>query len=449
VRSAIYAILPKNDRFPHALPTFLCVRAVGPNVSWYNLLISDPPRHSDLSSARDRATFSMCEISLSTEENEMTPQQSRQRSGRQQRASSGGEDAQLGAALRPLVEGIVSDQVGKISKELKNSLTPLEQEVRKRLDGMNQVIQEMRQAAETQVAEVVHQIVSEKIAELPPQTLEIVVNDRSPQRLERQHYLFEVALRMMSAKDLRGAPVNLALVGPTQTGKSTMAVNAAKALGLDIVVQPFNQQTSKSELMGYMSASGTFVQSPFYKAFKEGLVFLAEEWDAASPATALILNTATSNRMVTFPNGETVNAHKNFRIVYSMNTFGTGPDDRYTGRTRLDLSTLERAVTLYVPPDPGLEAALVGVASKASPKANITAGGRFRSNKQILDTIDEIRDAVGKLGLRYEITPKATIHAVALHEAGFGRDVILESCVWKGMPTVTRDKIKTRVATIK
>lgn len=376
----------------------------------------------------------------------MTPQPSRRRSGQPQRASSGGEDALLGAALRPLVEGIVVDQVGKISKELKHALTPLEQEVRKQLDGMNQVIQEMRKAAEVQVAEAIHQIVSEKIAELPPQTLEIVVNNRDPQRLERQHYLFEVALRMMSAKDLRGLPVNLALVGPTQTGKSTMAVNAAKALGVDIIVQPFNQQTSKSELMGYMSANGTFVQSPFYKAFKEGFVFLAEEWDAAHPATALILNTATSNRLVTFPNGETVKAHKNFQMVYSMNTFGTGPDDRYTGRIRLDLSTLERAVTLFVPRDSGLEAALVGVASKASPKANIAAGGRFRSNKQILDTIDAIRGAVEKLGLRYEISARATIHAVALHEAGFGRDMILESCVWKGMPTATRNKIATDVA---
>jgi midasin (ATPase involved in ribosome maturation) len=212
------------------------------------------------------------------------------------------------------------------------------------------------------------------------------------------------------------------------------------------MLQPFNPQTTKSELVGYMDATGKYVESPFYKSFKQGKLFIADEFDAANPAVATVLNAAVANRVMTFPNGETVKAHKDFRTMFAMNTYGTGGDDRFTGRGRLDLATLDRMVFLYVPIDPGLEASLVGIKNEKSPRVDVTEGGRFRNEREILHQIVSVRGAVEKEKLRYSISPRATIHACALHNAGFGKKIIMESCVWRGIPESEKSKIQKSMA---
>jgi hypothetical protein len=272
-------------------------------------------------------------------------------------------------------------------------------------------------------------LVNERLGMLPPQRMEICLNKEAIANLPRQHYLFETALRMLEARDDFGTPLNVALVGPAGTGKTRMGLNAARALQEEFILQPFNPQTTKSELVGYMDATGRYVESPFYKAFKQGKLFIADEFDAANPAVATVLNAAVSNRVMTFPNGETVRAHEHFRAMFAMNTYGTGGDDRYTGRSRLDLATLDRMVFLYVPIDPGLEAALVGIPDVASPSVDITEGGRFGSERDILHEIVSVRGAIEREKLRYSVSPRATIHACALHKAGFGKKMIMEACV--------------------
>ncbi|MEY4702052.1 MAG: hypothetical protein RL326_2239 [Pseudomonadota bacterium] len=284
-------------------------------------------------------------------------------------------------------------------------------------------------------------LVNERFGMMPPQRIEIHLKDEVIANMPRQHYLFETALRMLEARDSFGTPLNLALVGPAGTGKTRMGINAAQALKEEFILQPFNPQTTKSELVGYMDATGKYVESPFYKAFKQGKLFIADEFDAANPAVATVLNAAVSNRVMTFPNGETVKAHENFRTMFAMNTYGTGGDDRYTGRGRLDLSTLDRMVFLHVPIDPGLEAALVGIPDVASPAMSVAEGGRFEGEREILHQIVSVRGAIEKEKLRYSVSPRATIHACALHKAGFGKKMIMEACVWRGMPESERSKI--------
>jgi AAA domain (dynein-related subfamily) len=250
--------------------------------------------------------------------------------------------------------------------------------------------------------------------------------------LSRQHYMFPVLLRMLCIRDKNANPLNIAITGPAGNGKTSMALATAEALGIDPVLQPFTPQTTKSDLLGYMDASGKYVASPFYQAFVKGKIFIADEFDAANPSIAVTLNAAVANRMLTFPNLETVKAHPNFRAVFVMNTNGTGADHQYTGRMRQDAATLDRLVHLHVPIDKGLEAGIADVPQK-SPKIDLLEGGRFEDNTEILEIVRSVRQVAQELDMKYIFSPRATLHATAMHAGGFGKKWIMDSCIWRGM----------------
>lgn len=289
-------------------------------------------------------------------------------------------------------------------------------------------------------------LINERLGQLPAQRVELFKSDVLVGTIPRQHFLFSAVVRLLGATDRFGTPLNVALVGPPGTGKTRMCLNCAQALGEEFVLLPFNPQTTKSEILGYMDANGHYVESPFYKAFKHGKLYIADEFDAANPAVATIQNAAVSNRVMTFPNGETVTAHEKFRAIYCMNTYGLGADDRFTGRSRLDMATLDRMVFVLIPIDPGLEASLIGIPDVASPESQIDKGGRFENENAILHRVITIRGVVEKEHLRYCVSPRSTIHACAMHDAGFGREWIEECCIWRGMPKNERERIQKLAA---
>lgn len=273
--------------------------------------------------------------------------------------------------------------------------------------------------------------------------LSIELYDPAEQRttyLSRQHFMFPALLRLLCIRDRNDQPLNIAVTGPAGNGKTSMALNCADALGIQPVLQPFTPQTTKSDLLGYMAANGQFVASPFYEAFTKGKIFIADEFDAANPAIAVTLNAAVANRTLTFPNLETVKAHPNFRAVFVMNTLGRGADHQYTGRMRQDAATLDRMVYLEVPIDKGLEAAIANV-EKGSPAIDLTKGGRFSGNNEILGIVQSVREAIERLQMKYIVSPRATLHATAMHMGGFGKNWIMDCCVWRGMSETDRKLI--------
>lgn len=255
--------------------------------------------------------------------------------------------------------------------------------------------------------------------------------------LSRQHYMFPVLLRLLCVRDRNGNPLNTAVVGPAGNGKTSMALGCSEALGIDAILQPFNPQTTKSDLLGYMAADGKYVPSPFYEAFTKGKIFIADEFDAANPSIAVTLNAAVANRTLTFPNLETVKAHPNFRAIFIMNTGGTGADHQYTGRMRQDAATLDRMVYLHVPIDQGLEAAIANI-DAPSKSLKIDWGGQFSGNEEILKVVQSVRKAIEDTQMKYIISPRATLHATAMHAAGFGKKWIMECCIWRGMNDTDR-----------
>ena len=146
---------------------------------------------------------------------------------------------------------------------------------------------------------------------------------------------------------------NVLLVGPAGTGKSFICEQIAEQLGVEC--EQSSSVTQEYKITGFVDANGHFIETPFYRAFKNGCLFLLDEVDASLPDALTIINNAIANKKYTFPNGEKVKAHENFYFIASANTYGTGATDEYVGRYQLDAATLNRFVNITIDYDEKVE----------------------------------------------------------------------------------------------
>lgn len=148
------------------------------------------------------------------------------------------------------------------------------------------------------------------------------------------------------------------LVGPAGSGKTQIAIICAKLLGIPYYSISVNEQTSKSDFLGYKDANGKLVETNFRKAFENGGVFIIDEIDAGNPNILTVVNSALSNDMCPFPDGM-IPRHKDFVCVCTANTFGEGESLQYIGRNILDAATRDRFASIYIDYSETLEKVLI------------------------------------------------------------------------------------------
>lgn len=144
------------------------------------------------------------------------------------------------------------------------------------------------------------------------------------------------------------------LSGPAGSGKSTIAMQVAEDLDLAFSSISCTKQMSVNALLGFISINGVYIPTQFRDAFENGKVFLLDEIDAADPNVLLCLNTI-ENGFIAFPDG-IVKMHPDFRLIATSN-----PADAhatYTGRSKLDFSTIDRYFHITLDRDPELELSL-------------------------------------------------------------------------------------------
>lgn len=151
------------------------------------------------------------------------------------------------------------------------------------------------------------------------------------------------------------ADLPIYLFGPAGSGKNHVLQQIAEELELDFYFTNSVQQEFK--ITGFIDAGGTYHETEFYKAFKNGGLFFLDEMDASIPEVLVLLNAALANRYFEFPNGK-IDAHPDFRVVAAGNTVGTGADEQYSGRLQLDQSTLDRFVMIEFDYDRNIELAI-------------------------------------------------------------------------------------------
>ena len=90
---------------------------------------------------------------------------------------------------------------------------------------------------------------------------------------------------------------------------------------------------------------------------KNGGIFFLDEIDNSDPSALIVINSALANGYMAFPH-ETIDRHKDFRIIAAANTWGKGADLQYVGRNALDGATLDRFDNIFFDYDTKLERAL-------------------------------------------------------------------------------------------
>lgn len=192
--------------------------------------------------------------------------------------------------------------------------------------------------------DAVRQIVHNEVSKIAPRELIITRPDLS--QFKTTGYVrpeFQKILRKASCN------INILLVGPAGCGKTHLAHQVAEALGKQFASVSCTAGMSESALQGWLlpSDGGAFeyVPSDFVTMYETGGVFLFDEIDAADPNTLLFVNQALANGGFNLPQrkGATyVKRHPDFVCIGAANTYGTGSNMVYSGRERLDESTLDR-----------------------------------------------------------------------------------------------------------
>jgi hypothetical protein len=238
--------------------------------------------------------------------------------------------------------------------------------------------------------------------------------------------------------------VNVMIVGPAGSGKTTAAQKVAEMLGLPFYFT--GAINSEYKLTGFIDAQGRIVNTAFRKAFVEGGVFLFDEMDGSLPAATLAFNAATANRVFDFPDG-THEAHPDFIALAACNTYGNGASRQYVGRNQLDAATLDRYATLEWNYDEALEAAIMGLPRPGGapvPKdvAPLTAERVNDVVRDWVQRVQRVRRAIDKLKVRHVVSPRASLIGSKLLVAGWAWDDVELSVIWKGLEPDTINKLK-------
>ena len=197
---------------------------------------------------------------------------------------------------------------------------------------------------EATVRQIVLAEVKKAMDDSPVVKIEVVRPDGSAHKVEG-HTRPEFKDVLLSAT----CGLNILLVGPAGSGKTHLAHQVAEALGRPFASVSCTAGMSESALQGWLipgdGGAFQYLSSDFVRMYEEGGVFLFDEIDAADSNTLLFVNQALANGSFFLPirKGQSVvKRHPDFVCIAAANTFGTGSNQTYAGRERLDEATLDR-----------------------------------------------------------------------------------------------------------
>lgn len=212
-------------------------------------------------------------------------------------------------------------------------------------------------------------------------------------RINKPHPLFKKVLALVVNDRVTGRYPWL--FGDAGSGKSTIAKQVADALGLPFYSVSSLQQ--KYELEGYTDATGKLVETVFYKAAKEGGIFLFDEASTTSAEVQVAFNSMLANLWYNFPKEGMINAHPDFHIIAADNTTGRGGNSTYSARFQMDASTLDRYTAIRVEYTEELDMAMA------------------ENDTELVTFIRDLRKAINEARLSYTASPRA-LRAIKAHQ---------------------------------
>lgn len=145
------------------------------------------------------------------------------------------------------------------------------------------------------------------------------------------------------------------LHGPTGSGKSSLIEQVAARINYPVMRVSHHADMYSMDIVGQMTVKNgatAFQYGPLPTAMRQAVVFIADEWDAMNPETALqyqaVLErkpdgSALGNLILTANDSERVESHPHFRIVATSNTCGLGDmTGHYQGTQHQNLAFVSR-----------------------------------------------------------------------------------------------------------
>lgn len=288
--------------------------------------------------------------------------------------------------------------------------------------GISQQFEVMKTEAQKQRESYNHALTL--INEARPQILVVKTEYTSIEIKERMHKEFARLVKYTLISRRAGKIVFL--TGEPGSGKTAAIQYLAKALGdaagpLPFYTQSMTQLTSISDIEGFISGHGNYVESPLWQVCKpeseggRGGIVLLDEVDASNANALLGINSYGANEWVTFPNGQTFKKHPKAYIIAAGNTIGSGSDTRFAGRNELDMATRDRF--LYLPWN--TDWALV---------AEICRG--IIGNDDWARKVKIIHDIVERRKIEWVVSARLAFAGCHMLLDGFSEADILDSMLW-------------------
>ena len=242
-----------------------------------------------------------------------------------------------------------------------------------------------------------------------------------------RHKQFPTILKTVTARTASGWPVPCWWYGAPGAGKTHLWGQVAEAVGAAYHPIPLGPTTTEGKLIGYRNlATGQFVNGLLYEPYKNGGFVNLDEIDCADASVLVGVNSLVANSRFLFPNGELVPRHREFYIVASANTIGTGAMGGFT-RNKLDAATLDRFAKFRLEYDRDLEAALCG-------------------NAKWAEYVWRVREHVeANCSQSIYITPRASINGAALLANGVPPEMVVESTLFAMMSKDTKATVAANV----
>lgn len=151
------------------------------------------------------------------------------------------------------------------------------------------------------------------------------------------------------------------MIGPSGCGKTFMVKQIASILNLDFI--DIGYINEEYDILGFQTATGAYSTPNFYRCYKYGKIAFCDELDNGNSRATVKLNSFLSNgkdASYSFPHGENVKRHQNFRIIAAGNTAGNGADSNYNTREKIEESVQQRFTPVYVGYDNHVEEQILG-----------------------------------------------------------------------------------------
>ena len=214
------------------------------------------------------------------------------------------------------------------------------------------------------------------------------------------------------------------LIGPAGSGKNFAISQVAQAL--DMHMYYTNNASNEFKLTGFIDAGGTYHETEFYRAFRDGGIFFLDEIDNSDPSALIVINSALANGYMAFPN-MTIDRHPDFRCVAAANTWGAGANLQYVGRNALDAATLDRFDMVFFDYDRRLEQALY-------------------PDEELLEFMWSIRRAVETSHIPHIVSTRAIGKCYKKRKYGMDIETILRTNVIRGL---TQDDLNIVIGNLK